>query len=174
MSPADVLPVADAVARGYARRYPWMGGDDLAQEARAAVLAALRTFDGSRGVPLTAYARRAAARALWGHVNAARSPVSNRHRPGDLATVPLALDVTALPLASDGVRAAEVADLAARVRALLAPWEWAVLVAGAAPCDAAHALGLPVEQVYAALAAARLRLRRDPGLAAHAHRAHRA
>ena len=163
------LEVADAVARGYARRYRWADPADLAQEARAAVLAALRTFDPGRGTPPTAYARAAARRALWGYVNALRAPVSNRHRPGDLASIPTAADVDALPLEGpDGNATAEAADLARRVRALLAPLEWDVLVAGVSPAAAATAYGLPVAKVYAALAAARRRLRADPALQEHA------
>jgi len=165
------LDVACAVARGYARRYPWIGGADLEQEASAAVLAALRTYDPNRGTPPTAYARAAARRALWGYVNSLRAPVSNRHRPGDLATIPVASDIADAPLSLDAVADVEAVDLRRRVRALLDAPTWAVLVAGHAPADVAARLGVPVERVYAALAAARKRLRADPGLREHAQTA---
>lgn len=168
----DVLNIAAAVARGYARRYRWADPADLAQEACAAVLASGRTFQPERGVPATAYARAAARRALWGYVNQMRAPVSNRHRPGDLASIPVASDVETASLPPvDGPAIVEAAELRRRVRDLLAPEEWDVLVAGDTPARVADRLGVPVARVYAALRAARARLKNDPVLRTYAQTA---
>jgi RNA polymerase sigma factor (sigma-70 family) len=106
----EIQVLAAQAANRYARRFRSLDVADMVQEATVAALAALRTFDPSKGVPFRAYAWRAAILHLRAWCWLAVSPVSGAsHRPEMLA----------------GVSACEMADQheeGAQVVACEAPW----------------------------------------------------
>lgn len=84
----DLEDVAARAARRYARRCWWAEEADLKQEALAAALVAQKTWDAQVGVPLTAYAWRAAVLALRAYLWRNSAPVSESgHRLHELKGV---------------------------------------------------------------------------------------
>jgi len=81
----EVLQIARAVARRYARRCWWADLDDLTGEASRIVLEARDRWDPQVGVPFSAYATRAATVKLRDYLWEQSSPVSGGlHNPRKL------------------------------------------------------------------------------------------
>jgi hypothetical protein len=178
----DEERVVCQVASAYARRCWWASLDDLKQEARVAVLEARATFDSKRGVPFTAYARRACALALrewlWREsipASASRNVITSKAGADKLRSIQRAPLTEVAGLSSSAQPADTALDharWAARVVGRLAGLLVAVddgalaaaVLAGAPPCDVAASARVPVRRVYRAAWRAREAARADDGL----------
>lgn len=172
----ELQAIAWQAARSQARRHPGADVDDLAQEALAAMLAALRVLK-SAPVSLSAYLGQVAKIAVWLHGAEMRSPVRHRRdvqgleqaaqtAAGRVSDAVLALEPSEAVPASQAleqrrwdaeVRAQVESVLAqdsADEQAILRP----VLLGDAHPREVAAALGQPVQRVYVVALRAKRRI----------------
>lgn len=163
---AQLDAVAHRVARRYAARCWWAGLDDLLQVARLACVEAERTFDKRVGVPLDAYAWRAAVNSVRRYLWRMSAPVSaSDHHQTEVAgmhraPVEAALDEEASEPWADAVlndtrwrgrvrsqlfrilaRNMEIGDCLLALR---------VVLDGERPAEVAREHSVPVAQVYEA------------------------
>lgn len=154
-----VLDLANKAAARYAAKCWWAERDELRGAALLAGVEARRTFDPAVGVDEGAYMWRAMVLACRNTLWAASSPVSNRHRPSELAGLFHAelsdemVDATVGPY-GEVAEAEWCTKVQEHVQALAhhRGHELAVpvVLGQATPAEVAQANGVPVTRVYRA------------------------
>jgi RNA polymerase sigma factor (sigma-70 family) len=163
---------AERVACAYKRRCWWAELADLRQEALLAVLRAKGSYDPDVGVPFEAYAERGAARALRGYCWRQSAPVSAPHQKmHELAGLHRALLTEQLVddilTPEDEAEAHEWrAAVQARLRMLVESSRRVAIGLSSLyeeehPRETAVRLGIPIQEVYGCIRAARERVLAD-------------
>jgi len=167
--------IAKSVASSYLRSCRWADWEDLRQEAWVAILQARGTWDGNRGVPFPAYARRAAVLSVHRYLWRSGKPVSGpperlKEAAPAVADVPVEDLVAPEPPEISGRGLAIFLRLALGIVLGIRDGAAAarVLLKGEKPGLVARETGIPARRVYHVSCLARKRLRGNRWLKAMA------